>query len=147
MKVILLQEVKGLGKADDIVAVHDGYARNFLFKQNLALEATPANLNVVKTRKTAEKARHDRELSQARATADQIGGQCFTLPIKCGEGGRLYGALTTMDIAAALIKAGHKVDKRDISLPTPVKTLGDYEAEIRLHTDVTARITIRVVAG
>ena len=147
MKVILLQEVKGLGKPDDIVEVHDGYARNFLFRKQLALEATPANLNVVKTRKTAQKVRQDRELEQARAIAAQIDGQLITLPIKCGEGGRLYGSLTSMDIAEALEKAGHKVDKRGIAILSPVKTLGDYAVDIRLNADVTARIKIRLVAG
>lgn len=147
MKVILLKEVKDLGKPDDIITVHDGYARNFLFKQQLALEATPANLNVVKTRKQAESARLSRELADARQIAAQIAGRQFELPMKCGDGGRLYGSLTTMDIAAALDKAGYKVDKRGITIRTPVKALGDYEVDIRLHTDVTVKINIRVVAG
>ncbi|NLO36167.1 MAG: 50S ribosomal protein L9 [Clostridiaceae bacterium] len=146
MKVILLEDVKGLGKVDDIVEVHDGYARNFLFHKKLALEATPANLNVVKTRKTAEKARQARELAQAREIKASIDGQVITLPIKCGEGGRLYGSLTTMDIAAALDKAGHKVDKRGITIHSQVKTLGDYDVDARLHADVIARFKIRVVA-
>ncbi len=147
MKVILLKEVKGLGKPDDIVNVHDGYARNCLFKQQLALEATPANMNEVKLRKQAEQAKLARELDEARKTAAQINGRMFTLPMKCGDGGRLYGALTTMDIAAALEKAGFKVDKRGITIKTPVKTLGDYEVDIRLHAEVTAKISIRVTAG
>ncbi|MDW7655636.1 MAG: 50S ribosomal protein L9 [Bacillota bacterium] len=146
MKVILLQEVKGLGKPDDIVKVNDGYARNFLFHKQLALEATPANLNIVKTRKTAEKTRHDRELAEARTTAEKIDGQLFTMPIKCGEGGRLYGSLTTMDIADALNKAGHKVDKRGIVIQSPVKTLGDYDVDVKLHADIIAKIKIRLTA-
>ncbi len=146
MKVILLQEVKGLGKPDDIVKVNDGYARNFLFHKQLALEATPANLNIVKTRKTAEKTRHERELAVARATAEKIDGQLFTMPIKCGEGGRLYGSLTTMDIADALSKAGHKVDKRGIAILSPVKTLGDYDVDVKLHADIIAKIRIRLTA-
>ena len=146
MKVVLLKEVIGLGKPDDIVNVSDGYARNFLFHKQLALEATPANLNIVKTRKTAEKSRHDRELAQARATAEKIDGQLFTMPIKCGEGGRLYGSLTTMDIADALNQAGHKVDKRGIVIQSPVKTLGDYDVDVKLHADVTAKIKIRLTA-
>ena len=147
MKVILLQEVKGLGKPDDIVNVNDGYARNFLFRKALALEATPANLNTVKTRKQAEKSRQDRALAEARETAGRIDGQLFTIPIKCGEGGRLYGSLTSMDIAEALQKAGHRVDKRGISIQSPVKTLGDYDVDIRLHAEVSVRIRIRLVAA
>lgn len=146
MKVILLQEVKGLGKPDDIVNVSDGYARNYLFHRNLALEATPANLNTVKTRKSAEKAKQDRALAEARITAEKIDGRLFTLPIKCGEGGKLYGALTTMDIADALGKAGYKVDKRGIAIQGHVKTLGDYDVDVKLHADIVARIKIRLTA-
>ena len=146
MKVILLKEVPNLGKPDDIVDVHDGYARNFLFRQQLALEATPANLNVVKTRKQAESARISRELAQARQLASQINGQTIILPMKCGEAGRLYGAVTAMDVAAALEKAGYKVDKRGIALHQPIKALGDYEVDIRLHADVSAKVQLRITA-
>ncbi len=147
MKVILLQEVKGLGKPDDIVNVNDGYARNFLFHKELALEATPANLNVVKTRKQAEQRRQEKALAEAHETAAKIEGKRFTIPIKCGEGGRLYGSLTSMDIASALQKAGFKVDKRGISIQSPVKTLGDYDVDVRLHADVSVRIMIRLEAA
>jgi large subunit ribosomal protein L9 len=146
MKVILLKEVKGLGSPEDIVDVHDGYARNFLFRQNLALEATTANLNNIKSRKQAESARVGRELDAARQMAAQIQGRVIDVPVKCGEKGRLYGAVTAMDIAAALAAAGFKVDRRGINLP-PVKTVGLYEVDIRLHADVTARFQINVVAG
>jgi large subunit ribosomal protein L9 len=147
MKVILLKDVKDLGKTDDIVEVHDGFARNFLFHQKLALEATPGNLNTVKIRKNADAARVDRELAQARQMAAKISGQVITLPVKCGEGGRLYGAVTAMDVAGALAAAGFKVDKRGISIHQGIKALGDYDADVKLHTEVTAKIQIRVVAG
>jgi large subunit ribosomal protein L9 len=147
MKVILLKEVKGLGKPDDIVEVHDGYAHNYLFRQQLALEATTANINNIRTRKQAETARHSRELADARQTAAQIGGRTFDMPMKCGEAGRLYGAVTAMDIAEVLAQAGFKIDKRSITIHQPIKTLGEYEVDIRLHTDVAAKVTVRVVAG
>jgi len=147
MKVILLKDVKDLGKIDDIIEVNDGYARNFLFRQKLALEATPANLNSVKNRKNAEHARAARELDEARQTASKINGQTYALPVKCGDGGRLYGAVTAMDIAAALGKAGFKVDKRGITIHQAIKTLGDYDVDVKLHTDVIAKIQIRVIAG
>lgn len=147
MKVILLKEVKGLGKADDIVEVSDGYAHNFLIRQQLALESTPANLNVVKTRKQAEAARTARELAEARTMAAQLQGQVFNMPMKCGEGGRLYGAVTAMDVANALAKAGFKVDKRGITIRQVVKSLGEFDVDIRLHTDVTAKVQIKVIAG
>lgn len=147
MKVILLKDVKDLGKIDDIIEVNDGYARNFLFRQKLALEATTANLNSVKNRKNAENARAAREINEARQTASKINGQTYSLPVKCGEGGRLYGAVTAMDVAAALSKAGFKIDKRGITIHRAIKTLGDYDVDIKLHTDVTAKIQIRVIAG
>jgi len=104
MKVILLTEVKGLGKADDVVEVNDGYARNLLFKKSLALEATPVNLNAIKLKKgsLAEKAR--RELLEAKENGKKLSDQRITLTMKSGEGGRLYGAVTAMDIAAILEK-------------------------------------------
>ncbi len=146
MKVILIKDVKGLGKVDAIVEVQDGYARNFLFKQNLALEATPANLNTVKTRKNAEAAKAVRERQQAVETGERLKGQVFTLAMKCGEGGRLYGAVTAMDVAAAMERQGMKVDKRDIKLPDHIKSCGLYEAEVRLHHDVTVKFQLNVVA-
>ncbi|NLN46742.1 MAG: 50S ribosomal protein L9 [Clostridiaceae bacterium] len=145
MKVILLQDVKGLGKLDQIVEVNDGYANNFLIRRNLAVEATPANLNSVKNRKSAQDARAERELQEAREVAAKISGQAFELPVKCGEGGRLYGAVTAMDVAAAMEKAGYEVDRRGIAIPSPIKTLGDHPVDVRLHTGVNVTVVVRVV--
>jgi large subunit ribosomal protein L9 len=147
MKVILLKEVKGLGKPDDIVEVSAGYARNFLFRQQMALEATPANLNVVKTRKNAEKKKQERELADAQATAAKIDGQVFTIPMKSGEAGRLYGSLTAMDIADALARDGFKVDRRGIQIDGSIRTLGEYSIDIRLYADVNAKVKIHLVAA
>ena len=146
MKVILIKDVKGLGKVDDIVEAQDGYARNFLFRQGLALEATPANLNTVRTKKNAEVAKANREREQAVQTGARIKDQTFALAIKCGEGGRLYGAITAMDVAEMLQKQGFQVDKRDITLPAHIKTLGLYDAEIRLHHDVNVKFHLNIVA-
>lgn len=146
MKVILIKDVKGLGKVDDIVEAQDGYARNFLFRQGLALEATPANLNTVRTRKNAEAAKAARERDQAALTGARIKDQTFALAIKCGEGGRLYGAITAMDVADMLQKQGFQVDKRDITLPAHIKTLGLYDVEIRLHHDVNVKFHLNIVA-
>ena len=146
MKVILLKDGKGLGKADDIKEVQDGYARNFLFKQNLALEATPANLNSIKNKKGAEAARAARELAEAKEIGAKLSGQTIQLAMKAGEAGRLYGAVTAMDVAAALEKAGYKIDKRGIHLSQAVKSLGRFEAEIKLHHEVTIKIGLEVVA-
>ncbi|MHB1484593.1 MAG: 50S ribosomal protein L9 [Saccharofermentanales bacterium] len=145
MKVILLQDVKSLGKAQDIVEVSTGYANNMLFKKNLALEATTSNLNSIKIKKKAEAAKAQRELETAIATGKEMQSKVFTLPVKCGEGGRLYGAVTSMDIAQAIGQAGYKVDKRGITIPVNIKNLGEYEAEIKLHTQVTTKVKINVV--
>lgn len=146
MKVILLADVKGLGKADDIVEVNDGYARNFLFKKKLALEATPTNLNAIKLKKgsLAEKSR--RELIAAQEAGRTLAGQNITLEMKSGEGGRLYGAVTAMDVAAALEKKGYKIDKKQISIKNPIKMIGSCEVGLKLHPEVSVNITVDVVA-
>lgn len=144
MKVILLQDVKSLGKAQDIVEVSTGYANNMLFKKNLALEATPSNLNSIKIKKKAEAAKIQRELESAIAMSKEMQNKVFTMPVKCGEGGRLYGAVTTMDIAQAIGQAGYKVDKRGITIPV-IKNLGEYDAEIKLHSQVNAKIRLKLV--
>ncbi len=144
MKVVLLQDVKKLGKVDDIVEVNDGYARNFLFKQKLAVEATKENLNEVKLRKRAEQVKADRALAEARAMAEELEGKAFSMKMKAGAGGRLYGALTAMDIATALNAAGYGVDKRNITIETPLKTLGTAKVKLKLHNEVTANVEIKV---
>jgi large subunit ribosomal protein L9 len=146
MKVILLKEVKNLGKAEAVVEVSDGYARNFLFKQGLAMEATPEALNTVRTRSQADQARIRREADQAHALGKELDGKPFVLRMKAGDGGRLYGAVTAMDLAAMLEKAGYKMDKRAITIPEPVRHTGEFEAELRLHTDVHVRIKVKVEA-
>jgi len=144
MKVILLTEVKGLGKADDVVEVNDGYARNLLFKKNLALEATPVNMNAIKLKKgsLAEKAR--RELLEAKESGRKLSDQKITLTMKSGEGGRLYGAVTAMDIAAELEKLGYKVDKKHILIKNPIKAVGSFDITLKLHADVSVTITVDV---
>jgi len=144
MKVILLTEVKGLGKADDVVEVNDGYARNLLFKKNLALEATPTNMNAIKLKKgsLAEKAR--RELLEAKENGRKLSDQKIVLTMKSGEGGRLYGAVTAMDIAAALEKQGYKVDKKHILIKNPIKAVGIFDVTLKLHAEVSVNITVDV---
>jgi len=144
MKVILISDVKGLGKVDDVVEVNDGYARNLLFKKNLALEATPANMNAIKLKKgsLAEKAR--RELLEAKENGRKLSDQKIVLTMKSGEGGRLYGAVTAMDIAAALEKQGYKVDKKHILIKNPIKAVGTFDVTLKLHAEVSVNITVDV---
>ena len=146
MKVILIADVKGLGKADDVVEVSDGYARNMLFKKNLALEATPVNMNTIKMKKGAQAERTRRELEDARTNAVKLDGKRFNVEVKSGEGGRLYGAVTAMDIAAAMEKEGYKVDKKNITIKSPIKFVGSFEVSVKLHTEVSVTVTIDVKA-
>jgi len=144
MKVILLQDVKALGKADDIVEVSAGYANNLLFKKNLALEATPTNLNSIKIKKKADEARAQRQYQEALDKAKEMEDKVFTHYIKCGEGKKLYGAVTAIDVAKVLSDAGYDLDKRSITIDTHIKTVGEYIAEVKLHNKVTAKIKFNV---
>ena len=146
MKVILIADVKGLGKTDDVVEVSDGYARNLLFKKDLALEATPANMNTIRLRKGSQAEKARKELEEAKEDAARLSGQRITVVMKAGEGGRLYGAVTAMDIAAALEKQGFRIDKKHIAIKNPIKSVGSFEITVRLHTDVSINVNLDVKA-
>ena len=146
MKVILISDVKGLGKVDDVVEVNDGYARNLLFKKNLALEATPVNMNAIKLKKGSQAEKARRELLEARENGTKLAEQRITLAMKAGEGGRLYGAVTAMDIAAVLEKQGYKIDKKHILIKNPIKAVGTFEVSLKLHADVSVNISVDVKA-
>ncbi|MDD7408669.1 MAG: 50S ribosomal protein L9 [Anaerovoracaceae bacterium] len=145
MKVILLQDVRSLGKAGEIVKVSDGYARNKLLPAKLAKEATAGNIKALEN----QKARKAEELAAEKAEAEKIkaelDGKEISLKSKGGEGGKLFGAVTNMDIAAAVKEQkGYDIDKKKIKIPEPIKTAGVHEAEIKLFTDVSARIKVNV---
>lgn len=146
MKVVLLQDVKGLGKNGELVEVKPGYANNCLFRQGLAVEATPDNLNIVKTKKKAEEAKAKQLLEEATETGKHLKGKKVTLKLKCGDGGRLYGAVTNQNIADELEAMGFKVDKRNIQVKDAIKSVGSYEAEVRLHPQVTVPFIIEIKA-
>jgi len=146
MKVILISDVKGLGKVNDVVEVNDGYARNLLFKKNLALEATPVNMNAIKLKKGSQAEKARRELLEARENGTKLAEQRITLAMKAGEGGRLYGAVTAMDIAAVLEKQGYKIDKKHILIKNPIKAVGTFEVTLKLHADVSVNISVDVKA-
>ena len=144
MQVILLSDVKGLGKANDIVNVSDGYARNFLFKKKLAKETTASNLNEVKLQ-TGAKAEHERRaLEAAKELQSQLEGKTFEVKAKGGEGGKLYGAVTASDIADAMTKAGFATDKKQVVLTSPIKNVGTFGVRIKLHPKVSAQVDIEV---
>ena len=146
MKVILLKDVKGQGKRDDIITVSDGYARNFLFPQKLAMEATGGATREVQRKRAAEEAREAERKAAARAKADQLKNKVIELKVKCGEKGRLYGAVTTAEIAEELQKQhGVTVDKKKIELAEPVKQVGDVRVSIWLYSGITTSMVLHVV--
>lgn len=146
MQVILLSDVKGLGKANDVVNVSDGYARNFLFKKKLAKETTASNLNEVKLQQGAKAEHERRALEAAKELKTKLDGQKFTVAAKGGEGGKLYGAVTAADIADAMRKAGFEIEKKQVVLSSPIKNVGTFDARIKLHPKVSANVDIEVTA-
>lgn len=146
MKVILSQDVKGLGKKGDMVEASDGYARNFLLPKKLAVEANAANINEMNIRKESEKAKKEKELQQAKALADNLRGKTVVIRAKSGENGKLFGSITNKDVADA-IKAQMKVDidKKKLIMPDAIKTIGSVEVDIKLYPEVSTKITVRVV--
>ena len=146
MKVILLEDVAKLGKRDDVVDVNPGYARNFLFRRKLAVEATPAAMNDVAMRRRAEAAKAENAREVAQEMGEALKGRTFTIMMKSGEGGRLYGTLTAMDIAAALLEQGFDVDRRNIVIHTPLKQVGSTGVTLKLHSEVAVPITIEVLS-
>lgn len=148
MKVILLADVKSLGKKDQIVDVSDGYARNFVLPKKLGIEATPKNLNELKLKKAHEDKVAAEILAEAQALADQMKEESVTLSIKVGEGGRTFGSVSSKEVAEACkSQLGHDVDKKKIVLKEPIKSLGTHIVDIKLHTKVTAKLSVKVVEG
>lgn len=144
MKVILKQDVKGLGKKEDLVNVSDGYARNFLLPRGLAAEANASNINIMNTKKEAEQNKKGRELAQAKQLAEKIKEIVVVIQSKSGENGKLFGSITSKDISDKL-KSDFKleIDKKKIVLPEPIKSLGTTEVEIKLYSGVSAKLTVK----
>ncbi len=145
MKVILTKDVKGTGKKGDIVNVSDGFANNFLLKKGAAVIANEDNLNVLKNKQSSEQHKKDEELKAALNMKEAINDKEITLVKKAGDGGKLFGAVTAIDICDG-IKAslGIEVDKRKIVLKNAIKSIGKYETEIKIHKDVTAKVMVSV---
>lgn len=145
MKVILLQDVKSLGKKGEVVEVSEGYARNMLLKKGLGKEATGSNMNDLKLQKAnAEKVAKE-ALEAAQALAKEMEGKTVKLAVKTGEGGRIFGSVSSKEVAEAMKKQlGYEVDKKKIQMDSPIKTLGVTNVPIKLHTKVTAEIKVHV---
>ena len=145
MKVILLEDVKALGKKGEIVNVNDGYARNFILPKKLGLEATSKNLNDLKLQKANEAKVAAEPLAEAKALAAKIDELSVTVSIKAGEGGRTFGSVSTKEIAKAAADQLHlDIDKKKMVLTDPIRSLGTFEVPIRLHKDVTAKLRVKV---
>lgn len=148
MKVILKQDVKNLGSKDSIVEVSDGYARNYLLPKGLAIEAKEGIVKEINIRKKAEKQRKDKELEEAKALANRLKDAVITIKGKAGENGKLFGSITSMDIAQALKKdLKLDIDKKKINLTEAIKTLGQTQVELRLYPEVTTTIKVNVVSA
>lgn len=147
MKVILLEDVKSLGKKGDIVNVSDGYARNAILPKKLGVEANNKNLNDLKLQKKHEERVAAENLANAEELAKEVEKQKVVVKIKAGEGGRIFGSVSTKEIAqAAKEQAGLELDKKKMQLNEAIKALGTYEVLVRLHPKVTAKLTVQVVA-
>ncbi|MCI5648421.1 MAG: 50S ribosomal protein L9 [Fusicatenibacter sp.] len=145
MKVILLEDVKSLGKKGQTVNVSDGYARNMLLPKKLGVEATPKNLNELKLQKAHEDRVAAAQLADAQAFAAELEGKQVTVAIKVGEGGKVFGSVSTKEIAdAAKEQLGYDIDKKKMQLPSPIKMLGTTEVPIKLHPKVTAKLKVVV---
>lgn len=145
MKVILLEDVKSVGKKGELVEVSDGYARNFIFKKKLGIEATPKNLNDLKLKKQNEAKVAAENLADAKAFAEEIETKSVELAIKAGQGGKAFGSVSTKEIAiAAKEQLGYDLDKKKMQLKEPIKNIGTYMVPIRLHPKVTAELKVIV---
>jgi len=146
MKVILTEEIRGLGTRGDVVTVKDGYARNFLLPKNLAREASAGNLKQIEHERRKWSMLAQQEKDAAQKAADKVKGVKITIEKRVGEHGHLFGSVTANEIADALMEKGIEVDKRRIELEQPIKNLGVHDVDVRLHRDVTAQIKVEVIA-
>ncbi len=148
MKVILLQDVKSLGKKGEIVNVSDGYARNMLLPKKLGAEATAANLNDLKLQKANEEKIAKENLEAAQAFAKELEGKKVVLTLKVGEGGKTFGSISAKEICeAAKDQLGYEIDKKKLILEAPIKAIGSNQIPIRLHPKVTGNLTVEVREG
>jgi large subunit ribosomal protein L9 len=146
IEVILREDVKSLGKTGEMVRVKPGYARNYLLPQGLAFEATEGNKKRIAAETRARSTRDQAERGEAERFAATLGAVAVTLTGKAGEEGKLFGSITTQDIADALAAQGHQVDRRRIELEHPIKTVGHHTVAVRLHPEVHAEVRVSVVA-
>jgi large subunit ribosomal protein L9 len=146
MKVILKEDVHGLGKAGQIINVKDGYARNFLFPKGLALVADEKNMRLLEYQKKKFEEQAKKKRQDAESIAERLTGIQITIKSKAGEDQKLFGSITSKDIAEALQKEGFSIERKQIMISEPIKRLGEYEVEVKLHSNINAKLKINVVA-
>lgn len=145
-KLILTHEVTGLGAPGDVIEVKDGYARNYLLPRGLATGWTKGAEKQIEQIRTARRKREIATIEDARSVRDSLQSKAVVVKVRAGQGGRLFGAVTTHDIAEAVAAAGGpSLDRRKIEVPAPIKALGEHQVHVRLHEDVSATLDIRVV--
>ena len=148
MKVILVKDVKGSGKAGDTLNVAEGYARNFMLKNGLAVEASAKNLNELAGKKASEQHKLDVEKAENEKIAAALEGKDVTITAKAGQGGKLFGAVKTSAVAEAIAKQHSvKIDKKKIVMNSEIKSFGDFEATIKMSQGVSCKLTVKVVEG
>ena len=146
MKVILTQDVKKIGKKGEIINASDGYAKNFLFPQKLAVPADAQNLNELKAKQASEKHKKEIETEEAKKIAEQIKQIKITIKAKIGENQKLFGSITSKEIAEQIEKQIKiKIDKKKITLKDPIKTIGEYPIEIKLYEGVSLKTTVQII--
>jgi large subunit ribosomal protein L9 len=146
MKVILREDVEKLGRAGEVVKVADGYGRNYLIPRNLAVVADVRNLKALEHDRRVIEARAKKLRKSAEALAEKISATALTLAAKAGEEGKLFGSVTSRDVAEALEKAGVAVDRRHVLLPDPIKQVGEYKVKVRLAEGIVPEVSVSVVA-
>lgn len=148
MKVILLADVKNIGRKNDVVEVAEGYARNYLIPRGLAQEATAGNLRRRQQEQASAAQKREREQNEAREAAAKLEQQSIVIQVRAGEGGRLFGSVTAADIAEQVKKQRDiDIDRRRIELPEPLKTLGVHEVTVRLYQGIQARLKVELTEG
>jgi len=147
MKLILTQEVTGLGSAGDVVEVKDGYGRNFLIPRGFGMRWTRGGEKTIDSIKKAREARSVRDADHAAQVKATLEGSTYAVKVRAGEGGRLFGAVTAAEIATAITEAGGEVDKRTIVVGNPIKSLGAHTVTVRVHDEVEATVNLNVVSA
>ncbi len=147
MKLILTQEVTGLGAPGDVVEVKDGYGRNYLIPRGLGIRWTKGGEKTIESIKKARDSRAVRDADHAAEVKAKLEGATFQVKVRAGDGGRLFGAVTTADIASAITEAGGEVDKRTIVVGNPIKSLGAHTVTVKVHDEVEAKVNLNVVSA